>query len=150
MRKIADGFLPRGPFFIVRVAAAAAPLMAASVLAPGLAPSVVMLAALLLYGLMQPVQSELYDYSQLELQFYLAYPVFFIFLAWGSGLAALKCPEQLGRSLGPFFLLTAISIWPAFQRTKRFKAKKNIPYEAVYLIVGALVFIQQSLIWGRG
>jgi hypothetical protein len=142
MRKIADGFLPRGPFFIVRVAAAAAPLMAASVLAPG--------PALLLYGLMQPVQSELYDYSQLELQFYLAYPVFFIFLAWGSGLAALKCPEQLGRSLGPFFLLTAISIWPAFQRTKRFKAKKNIPYEAVYLIVGALVFIQQSLIWGRG
>ena len=148
-RKMAEGLLPRGPYFIVRIAVAAAPLAAASLISPGSAPVMLMLCALLLYGVMAPVQPELYGYSQLELQFYLAYPVFFLFLAWGAGLAALKCPQQIGYTLGPFFLLTAASIWPAFQRAKRFQSKKAIPYDLVYLIVGALVFIQQTIIWGR-
>lgn len=148
-RRMAEGLLPRGPYFIVRIGVAAGPLVAVSLMAPGSAPLVLLLCAFLLYGLMAPVQPELYDYSQLELQFYLAYPVFFFFLAWGAGLAALKAPQQIGCTLGPFFLLTAASIWPAFQRAKRFQAKKAIPYELVYLIVGALVFIQQTIIWGR-
>lgn len=142
------GLFPAGAPLILRLIAPALPLVAASAFFPRAAPLALGACAILQALLMRPVQASLYDYSQARLQLALVIPFLFLFLAWGFLLAGLNRAEQISHTLGPFMLLTLAGIWPAFQRARRFQAKKKPPYGVLFPLLWAVIMIQQGLIYG--
>jgi hypothetical protein len=145
---VADG---RQTAILVRCVLACLPVIGASLFAPQLVVALfALISVALIYVALAPVQKELFARSRTEIYWFVTMPLYWFFLGWGALVMAVGRPEQLGRSVGSFFLLAMVAIWPVFRSKKnRDRTERGIPFENVYLGFGLIVVIQQLVLLGR-
>lgn len=96
---------------------------------------------------MKSVQEIIFSYSRMDIQLYITFPLYFIFLTWALVLVNCERLGQVGASLASVFFLNLVGLWPVYRRKKRFEVKeRTIRFENVYLFVGGLVVVYQATI----
>ncbi len=109
---------------------------------------VVLLSIYPIYVVMEDFQDDLYGYSITEVQWFIATPLYGLFLVWALFLNTTGSTDYLGSVVFGVLILVVVSFWPIYRRKKNWNKKRKIPFSNVYLFFGMLVaFHQAYLIW---
>jgi len=134
----------------VRIAVGISPAVLGSLLVRVASPLFVLGSVVILYGALNPVRDQLFDFTPREKHWGITVPVHAIFLAWAAVLTLVDASEQIGRSVGGLLLLVAAAIWPVYMGIRAYKKRvRRVPFKMAFAIAAALVLVQQILILAR-
>ncbi len=142
--------LPEPVNILFRIATGVFPAFVSSLFFPGVSQFFMVISLGAMFLLMRPVQDQLFEFTAMEKQWFIAVPVHLLFIVWAGLLVYFGLEIQVGRSVGAMVLVVAVSIWPVYMSKRSYMQKiRKVKFGITYTFTAVIVIIQQTLTLGR-
>ena len=143
-----EGYPIASPFKItLRGVGSMTPAVASSLLLPTTAPFFVIMSMAIIYIAFEPIQEKLFHLTSAERHWMVCVPIYIFYLIWGGLLLIHETPNQINQTVGAIVFMSTVAMWPVYFSTKKTKIdKRKISFKVSYLVIAALVLIQQVFV----